>query len=343
MTHRERFLATVERKPVDRPAGWLGMPVQAAVPGLLRHFGVAAVDALKRKLGDDVYPVEVPYHCPPANHIACAFNFALDRDADYEKRTLTAPGFFAGCSDLARVEDFPWPDPANHMDPTECRAAVEQVPEGYAVLGILWSAHFQDACAAFGMEDALMTLLTMPEMFQAVLDRILQFYLQANEIFYQVCAHCLDAVLIGNDFGGQTSLMLSADLIRKHVIPGAHRLIEQAKGHGVKAIYHSCGAVREIIPDLIAAGADVLHPIQALATGMEASSLEAEFGDRVAFCGGVDAQDLLVRGTPAMVRAKVRELKEIFPTGLVISPSHEAIVPDIPPENVEALFAELTR
>jgi len=47
---------------------------------------------------------------------------------------------------------------------------------------------------------------------------------------------------------------------------------------------------------------------------------------------------LLVNGTPDQVARKVHELKEIFPTGLVISPSHEAILADIPPANIKALF-----
>ncbi|MBN2560336.1 MAG: methyltransferase, partial [Phycisphaerae bacterium] len=66
--------------------------------------------------------------------------------------------------------------------------------------------------------------------------------------------------------------------------------------------------------------------------------LQADFGERVAFCGGVDAQNLLVWGTPEDVREKVRELVSIFPTGLIVSPSHEAILPDTPPANVEAMF-----
>ncbi len=71
---------------------------------------------------------------------------------------------------------------------------------------------------------------------------------------------------------------------------------------------------------------------------MDPASLMEEFGDRVSFCGGVDSQYLLVRGTPDEVRAKVRELRSIFPTGLIISPSHEAILPDIPPANVAAFL-----
>jgi len=67
---------------------------------------------------------------------------------------------------------------------------------------ILWSAHFQDACEAFGREQALMVILFNPEMFRAVIERITVFYLKANELFYESTKGMLDAVLIGNDFSG---------------------------------------------------------------------------------------------------------------------------------------------
>jgi uroporphyrinogen decarboxylase len=215
---------------------------------------------------------------------------------------------------------------------------MEGVPEDYARLGVVWSAHFQDACAAFGMETALMNMVAEPDMFRAVIDRITQFYLQANAIFYEATRGQLQAVLIGNDFGSQTCLMLSPELIREFVFPGTRTLVEQAKGYGLKVIHHSCGAIRELIPDLIDLGVDAIHPIQALAQGMDAGALARDFGGTMSFCGGVDAQNLMVRGTPAEVRRRVQELKQLFPTGLVISPSHEAILPDIPPANVAALF-----
>lgn len=337
MTRKERFIATVERRPVDRPASWLGLPVPAALPGLFRHFGVHDIAGLKAKVNDDVWPVEVPYNDPPANHIACAFNFAVD-SAAYEDRTLTAKGYFADRTDIRDVAKFAWPDPAEHMSADACKAAVDVVPEGYAVMGILWSAHFQDTCAAFGMENALMTMISEPAMFKAVDDRVTEFYLCANKIFFESTKGKLDAVLIGNDLGSQTGLMLSPDMIREHVLPNARRLIAQAKSYGVKVVYHSCGSICPVIDDLIAAGVDVIHPIQALAHGMAPAGLRDTYGARASFCGGVDAQELLVRGAPDAVAAKVRELRSIFPTGLVISPSHEAILPDIAPANIEALF-----
>ncbi|MBN2611456.1 MAG: hypothetical protein JXB00_07865, partial [Bacteroidales bacterium] len=82
----------------------------------------------------------------------------------------------------------------------------------------------------------------------------------------------------------------------------------------------------------------IIHPIQALAKDMDAQNLKDNFEGKTAFCGGVDAQYLLVNGAPEDVTRKVIELKELFPTGMIISPSHEAILPDIPPANIEALF-----
>jgi len=290
-------------------------------------------------LDDDIFPVELPYHSPTSNAIYMAFDFTgghvLQKN---EERTLNTPGYFADCEDLGEVERFPWPDPVRYIDPDECRAAVEHVPADKICLGVIWSAHFQDACAAFGMENALMTLLEMPEMFDAVNERITAFYLQANEIFFEATKGRLDAVLIGNDYGSQQGLILSRDLIVRHSLPCTSKLIGQAKSYGLKVIHHACGSIRPVIGDLIDIGADVIHPIQAKAAGMEAQSLKEEFGKRVAFCGGVDAQDLLVNGTAGEVAAEVRRLREIFPTGLIISPSHEAILPDTPPANIEAMF-----
>jgi uroporphyrinogen decarboxylase len=339
MNSIERFYATVERRPVDRPASWLGIPEKHALPALLKHFGAMDMTQLKQKIGDDIWPVEVPYNHPPSNHIACAFDFYSSDD--YEERTLTKAGWFADKTDPACLKDFFWPDPKKHMSVEACRKAIDEVPEGFVKLGVLWSAHFQDACAAFGMENAMMVMLTEPEMFHAVTDRITEFYLEANEIFYQAAQGRVEAVLIGNDFGSQTGLMVSPDLLREFVFPGTKKLIDQAHSHGMKVIHHSCGAIRKVIPDLVEAGADVIHPIQALASGMEPQGLNDDFSATTSFCGGVDAQNLLVNGTPEQVCEKIRELRSIFPTGLIISPSHEAILPDIPPANIEAFFAEL--
>lgn len=342
MNHKERFFATIQHQQVDRPASWLGLPVPSAEQELMRYFGVNSINQLRIAIDDDIYPIEVPYNYPPSNHIACAFNFAKVSHMDTpDERTLTTPGFFEDYSDVADVEKFAWPDPSLYLDRKESSRRVSNAPDDRIRMGILWSAHFQDACAAFGMEHALMVMLTNPEMFLAVIDRITDFYLKANKIFYESTKGMLDAVLIGNDFGSQTGLMIDPDSLREFVFPGTKKLIDQARSYGLTVMHHSCGSIFPIIQDLADLGADIIHPVQALASEMDAPNLKKHFAGKVAFCGGVDAQNLLVHGKPEEVAKKIKKLKELFPTGLIISPSHEAILPDISPANIKAIFDTL--
>ena len=342
MKHKERFFSTIHYQPVDRPASWLGLPVPAAEPALMKYFGVKNLDELRILLDDDIYPIEVPYNYPPSNHIACAFKFGKTEHLDKpDERSLTVPGFFEDYSNVADIDKFAWPDPARYLDREESMRRVSAAPADQIKMGIMWSAHFQDACSAFGMENALMTMLTNPEMFRIVIDRITCFYLKANEIFYESTKGLLDAVLIGNDFCSQSSLMVDPDLLREFVFPGTKQLIQQAKDYGLTVMHHSCGSIFPIIQDLYELGADIIHPVQALAYQMDAPSLKEHFYGKVAFCGGVDAQYLLVNGTADDVKENVKNLIEHFPTGLIVSPSHEAILPDIPPENINALFNTL--
>ena len=287
MKHKDRFFATIGNVPVDRPASWLGLPAANALDDLLKYFGAGSIDEMKRNIDDDVYPILVPYDCPPANHISYALKFAK---AEKAERNLNDAGFFEDYDDPSDINKFDWPDPEKGLDLEEAKRRAKSINEEYARVGLMWSCHFQNACAAFGMEKALIVMMTNPGMYTAVIDRITKFYLRANELFYEATKGYLDAVLIGNDFGGQQNLMVSPESIRKFVFPGTKKLIDQAKSYGLKVIHHSCGSIFPIIDDLIELGVDVIHPVQALAKDMDAPNLKKHFGGRVAFCGGVDAQ-----------------------------------------------------
>ncbi len=339
MDSRERFFATIRNEVVDRPACWIGLPVRKAIPGLLKYFGAASETELKLIIGDDVWPVLVPYDNPPHFDIGCALNFRKSGPGGaQDERTLTAPGFFEDYDHPSDVEKFEWPDPSSLIDRKESLRRVKEVPADKISMAFMWAAHFQDACAAFGMEHALTVALMNPDMFKAVIDRITDFYLKAGEVFYESVKGLLDVVVIGNDFGSQETMLVSPQLLEDLVFPGTRKLIEQAKSCGLTVMYHSCGSVYPIIGELFDMGADIIHPIQALARDMDAEKLSAEFRGRGAFCGGVDAQHLLVKGTPDQIIERVRELISLFPSGLVISPSHEAILPDVPPQNIAAMF-----
>ena len=338
MTSKERFLATLERRTVDRPACWVGMPDPKSLPALFEYYGAKDMAGFKAALDDDVYPIEPPYESETASAIYAAFDWYKRGNVDKVNRTLTTPGFFADSEDVSEVDEFDWPEPEKYMDAEEMEKRFSALPKDKASVGMVWSAHFQDTCAAFGMNNCFMNMIDNPGLVHAVNERIVDFYLKANEIFYKAAKGRLDSVIIGNDMGTQRGLMLSPELIGEFVLPGCKLLTRQAHAYGIKVIYHSCGSIIPIIDMLTDAGVDAIHPIQAKAAGMKAEELKERFGNAVSFVGGVDTQELLVKGPAEAIRKRVFELRELFPTGLVLSPSHEAVLPDIPPRHIAAMF-----
>jgi uroporphyrinogen decarboxylase len=124
--------------------------------------------------------------------------------------------------------------------------------------------------------------------------------------------------------------------------PYQERIVESIRAQTqAKILYHTCGSVYRYMNDFIEIGFDTLNPVQVTARNMEPERLKSEFGDRIAFWGGIDSQHILPHGSPEQVRAEVRRLFEIMGRGggYVLGAVHN-VQPDVPPENVLALFAE---
>ena len=159
-----------------------------------------------------------------------------------------------------------------------------------------------------------------------------------NERVFAVAGDRVDGFFFGNDFGTQLSLICGPQQFDEFILPWFVRFTHQGRAHGYQVVLHSCGSIYPVIERLIAAGVQCLHPLQALAANMDAETLARDFKGRIAFMGGIDAQDLLTNGTPEQIRADVRRVKRILGPNLIVSPSHEAILPNVPPSNVEALI-----
>ncbi len=340
MTHIERFYNTVNRKKTDRPAWWLGIPVEASHNELFKYFKVSNINELKQAINDDIWDVSLPYDLKNKGLLCEALNFTKPEYINEAKKgsSLTLPGFFEDYEDADAIDLFNWPNPEQFINKEDCLNSIKSVPKDYPIMAVMWEANFQDACSAFGMEKSLMNMMLNPEFFEAVLSKITDFYMRANEIYFEYLKGKLDVVLIGNDLGTQISTIASPNIIREMVFPNIKKLVTQIKSYDIKVLFHSCGSIFELIPDLIEIGVDIINPLQAKAKNMQIDNIKRSFYGKVSFCGGVDAQDILVTGTPEDVYKEVIRIKEIFPTGLIISPSHEAILPDISPANIEALM-----
>jgi uroporphyrinogen decarboxylase len=87
----------------------------------------------------------------------------------------------------------------------------------------------------------------------------------------------------------------------------------------------------------------VLHPLQAKAKNMNADYLAEHFKGKIAFMGGVDAQDILPFGTPDEVRKETRRVMNLLGPNLIVCPSHETLLPNIPMENIVVMQDEAFR
>lgn len=334
---REIVRAIIGRRSAPRCGFWLGNPHRDTWPILHAHFGTKSEGQLRRKLGDDFAWISPQLFESTFRPLTRQGFFAIVKT----RKTLGQAGPLAGAERPEEVEAIDWPDPAE-LDFNEALAALRGTGDVYRAGG-MWSPFFHDVMDLFGMESYMVKMVTHPDVVRAATERVVRFYLEANERLYGAAGGLIDGFFFGNDFGSQLDLMLSPAHFDAFVLPALKALIDQAKGRGLQVVLHSCGAIGRVIGRLVDAGVDALHPLQARARGMDAATLAREHGGRIAFIGGIDTQELLVHGTPAEVRAEVRRVKGLLGPHLVVSPSHEALLPNVPPANVAAMSEEATR
>ncbi len=245
-------------------------------------------------------------------------------------------------SDLA---DHPWPR-VEWFDFSTLEGQFREYA-GYATMtgpGVASPNVMQMTHYLCGMERGMTDMVLNPGFYAAVLERVLEFTRAYQERLFAAARGRLDFYRIGDDYGTQRGLLVGPDAWRRFVRPWLERFTELPRRHGARYYHHSCGAVRALIPDLIAAGVEVLDPLQVKAEGMNPAELKAEFGRRLTFSGGVDEQELLPRGSVEEVRRGVRNLIEVMAPGggFFLGPTHN-FQPDIPTENIVAMYEEARR
>ena len=191
------------------------------------------------------------------------------------------------------------------------------------------------------MDNFLMDLLCEPDNVSCVLDELLQRHLATLE---KVCASVgdiVDIIRFGDDLGMISGPFMEPETYRTFFKPRHKQLCDYVKSHSkMHTFIHSCGSISRLMPDLIDAGIEVFNPVQTNAVGMEPAFLKKEFGNDCTFWGGgVETVGTLNNGTPEQVRQQVLERLELMSLGggFVFNTVHN-ILPDVPPENIIAMF-----
>jgi uroporphyrinogen decarboxylase len=251
---------------------------------------------------------------------------------------------FADEGALSAIDGYRWPDP---NDPGRVRGLREKVRHlhretEYAVVVDLNCSFFLRCCELRGWENFYVDLVGNTEFAEELMDRFLSFRLAVADRALREVGENADIVMVtSDDLGGTDQTLISPALYRSLIWPRQKRTFDFFKARtAAKLYYHTDGAIYPLIPDFIDLGVDVLNPIQVSAAGMgDTRRLKEEFGDLLTFWGAIDTHHVLPYGTPEAVREEVRtRLRHLGPGGgYVVCPVHN-IQPEVPPENVVAMY-----
>jgi uroporphyrinogen decarboxylase len=341
MDARERVLTALAHRQPDRvPLDFSGTPEVWEM--LRRHFRTDDDEVILRVLSVDLRGVRGRYVGPPLPRYP---------DGSWEDVygiRLRRVGYEAGAYDeVARfvlddaqtpddIAAHRWPSP-DWFDFSGVHATCER-QETYALVAS-GPGVFQRVTWLRRMELVLTDMLLRPELAVALFDHLADFHEAYYDRYLEAGGGRIDLLYVTDDYGSQKGLLMSPATWRQFIAGNLKRLVDVAHAHGARFMLHSCGGVRDLIPDLIAAGVDVLDPIQIQARGMEPAALKADYGHALSFHGAIDTQTTLPFGTPDDVRREVRERVAVLGAGggYILAPTHN-VQPDTPLENVLAMY-----
>ncbi len=335
---RERVLCALAREQPDRvPADiWAEPSVWAK---LRRELGCRSRAEVCAALQTDVRWIE-PAYPPDTERDGVRQNMWGERwrlaDTALGRDWQHIGGALAGAESLEDLMRFPWPSPGQ-ADYSTLAAQVEAAGDCAVFYG---NADFFERPALLrGLERFLLDLVERPDWVRFLQDTFLDFFIEDFHRAMEATGGRIEAFLCLTDLGSQDRLLLGPEARRAFITPALRRLADTVHGEGVKLLFHSCGSIREVIPELIEAGVDILNPIQPAARGMEPEGLKRSFGDRLAFHGGIDIQYLLPLESAEAVRRETRRRAEILGQGggYILAPSHN-LQEDIPVENIRAMY-----
>jgi uroporphyrinogen decarboxylase len=339
MTPRERWLAVLNRQEPDR----LPMDYWATIEAtekLLNHLGCTYDEMLEKLHIDKPFGVGGRYIGPPLEDGSDIFGIKYHQ-VDYGTGSYNE-SIYSPLAEYTSVEEieanYTWPNP-DHFDYSHLPDLVKG-QEHRPIQGG-GSEPFLTYKALRGDMQAFMDMIEYPEIVHYCLDKLFELAYQDTLRIFETIPGVVVLTYIAEDIGGQSSLMYSPAQIREFLLPGMKRMMDLTKQHGSHVFHHTDGAVRDMIPDLIETGIEILNPIQWRCPGMEREGLKRDFGDKLIFHGAVDNQYTLPFGTVEEVRKEVRENIRILGDGggYILAPCHN-IQAVGPAENVVAMYEE---
>jgi uroporphyrinogen decarboxylase len=367
MTSRERVEVALEHREPDRvPADLTISPdIYALLCGYLGekfepywwddwNHAFPSPEVLKR-LRVDVY--HLPIKVYPRQFSIDLETFRDEWGMNKKKVVIEDGSFmyqFLGPPPLADAEtvddilSYQWPSPEELVDVRGMEEMAEDLFNNtdFALTAVFGGNIFERSHYLRGMDNFLIDLLINPEIARAIMGKVCDIQMGVDRIVYSAIGKYLSYTRFnGEDVGTQSGPLISTETYRELVRPFLEKEWRAAKQLFLtqnpmgKIGIHSCGSVRDFVPQFIEMGADILNPVQPNAQGMDTAALKSEFGEEICFHGAVETQTVLTSGSLEDIRAEVqRRIRDLAPGGgYIISPSHN-IQFGMSPENIVAMY-----
>lgn len=212
------------------------------------------------------------------------------------------------------------------------KAKIKRFKDKFVYAGV--STSFRRSWLLTGFSRFLEALLLDRPYVNGLLEKLVEFEIQEVKMYVDAG---VDMIELLGDLGSETSLFLSPKLWREIFKPGMKAVIDSAKGKNVYFFMHTDGNIKDIIPDLIEIGLNILNPIQPEC--MDPVEIKKFFGDKLTLHGSMSLQRTLSFGKPqdAADEAKDRIEKCGYNGGLILAPSN-ALTDNIPVDNIIAFY-----
>lgn len=354
MKPRKRVLTTLEHKEPDR------VPLDECFrlglwENLKSFFRVKQNHHVMKNLGVDIYNV---YMTPPIKFMKKAmtltmmpWNPVIPIKGDLYKdewgviyKLGSTDDFFrvvrSPLKDIDSLDSYVFPDINHDGRFDEAERLTKKLSKEFAIAGYMQMTLFETIAQYLrGFNNFIRDLYVNSSFANNLLDKLLGLRIEEGKRFAEIG---VDMVKLGDDVGMQTGMMISPNMWRKYFKPRMEKLIEALKRKGVYVYYHSDGNIRQIIPDLIEIGVDVLNPIQPEC--MEPAEIKRLYGDKLTLHGTISVQETLPFGSEEDVAGEVKKRIKTCGRGggFIIAPSNR-ITPDVPLKNVLTLYESVKR
>ncbi len=354
MTHRERALMAVKHQEPDRVPidNWMVPEIQKKT---MEYYGCDTYAELQQFLGVDFrnnygpsyvgqdfkkYPDGTVEDLWGVRRKIVTYGKGTTHEGTYSE---VAESPMERITALEEIEHYPrWASP-DWWDYSKVKEDCRQYHPEYCVINVGdrldRTAQLKPMMYLRGIQQAFVDLAINPKIVETIRGHVVNYFVEYNHRVFKAAGGEIDVFMMGDDVGGQTGPLLSLEMWRRYFKKGFKSFIDVAHQYGIPVMYHSCGDVKQFLPDFIECGLDILQSLQPRATNMDIKKLKQEFGKDISFQGGMDIQHTLPLGAPADVREMVRYAMESAKAGggYIICTAHNIQV-DTPIENVAALF-----